>query len=192
VADTRLKPPREDRSSPKYRFRETPGLKPVLQKVPAMSTADPLYEMLPSPDKLEKLKWISRLGTKGEYALIRPPDNPQDYSSMSRLVRAFMTESHAVEDRRCKNRLEKVMRNIYDMASTPGPHAVKAAEFLWDRGWGTPKTSADDGDGKRGNAGYQVVILPPPGELSKVPIEHEKSALPPVPDFIDAEFKEGA
>lgn len=182
----KLKPKKQ-----KVRFQSNPALSPVLQIVPAMSPADPLFEMLPRPEYIQQLKWVARLGKNDSPKLMRPASDPKDYSSMSRLVRDFLTDSRSVcMDRAGHNRLYQVFKNMFELASTKGPQAVRAAEFLMDRGWGTAKPSDEELNARKKPGGYQVVVLSAPGELSKVPVEEDKAALPPAPDFVDAQFRE--
>lgn len=146
-----------------------------------MSPDDPLYEMLPSPDKIKALKWITRSSKMRDLARYGPKESLLD--THSKAIRVFLSECGKGSN---KTRFQRVLENAFEISTSKSPQAIKAAEFLFDRGFGTSSPGQEELAARR--QGLQVVHVIQP--VINRPVEEYKPPKEAEPKFLTARFEE--
>ena len=107
----------------------------------------------------------------------------------SEIVRRFLESRRECDlDEKGQTRFIRMIANMVRIASSKSPLSVSAFNALMDRAYGKAKPSVEEAEAIS-KAGIQIVYLQP--TLTDTEIAGEKKLLPPEPDFIDAEFREG-
>lgn len=116
--------------------------------------------------------------------LTKPLSLPPSAITLATKVATFL-EEEAGKDESGYNRLQRIMRNMAEIAESKSPKAVEAARFCIEYGYGKPRPS-DEALDAIAKGGVQIVYVAAP----EVPAGEERRALPTKPDFIDAEFND--
>jgi hypothetical protein len=108
------------------------------------------------------------------------------YNSAADLVRRFLEDARkgALNEKR-QTRLIAMIDRMHQIALSDKPQNVMAFSALMDRAYGKPKPSEEALDALA-KGGVQIVYVAPP----ELPEQGDALALPPKPEFIEAEFTE--
>jgi hypothetical protein len=156
-----------------------------------MPPDDPLYEMLPSQDKLQSMLWHPKSfgndfsknnpAVKEDIEVQEPFEKSLSTRSFSGIVKKFL---HGRIGGRGRTRLEQILDNLTEIAKSKSPQAVAAARELKEWSYGKSGEEVDDKK-RKGVMVVYVEKLP-----DNIPVEKPHEQLPPMPEFIDAEFGE--
>ena len=152
-----------------------------------MPKGDPLYEMLPSEDRLSTMKWVPRPVYQMPPSLRSQGIVDPVKTSCSRMVQLFLLDERQSQcDRQGRNRFLQLLLKLHETAmSGKGPYSVSAANILLERGFGKIKPSDEEVDMNR-NKGMNVVYV---SKIeNNIPIHEETPAMLPQPEFLEGEI----
>ena len=176
----------------------------IPQEQSAMPEGDPLSEMLPRPEIVDKLKWYARwLSSESRLRAaatrirnsnpspdsVAPTKLPTDPAA---IVKAFLLDSRRSEcDRSGRTRFQQLLNKLFQMATADkmSPQVIGAINALLDRGFGKVAPSPAEIEAEARKGGFQIVHIHP--VRGNIPVESAdaKPALAPAPEFIEAEFR---
>jgi len=153
-----------------------------------MEPSDPLYEMLPVPEKIEELKWKAPKAYEMPLTMRSTGIQESLKLSHSTIVRQFLLDERKSQcDRQGRNRFLQLLMRLHEIGMSKSPQAVAAINALLDRGFGKIKPSDEEIELNK-NRGYKVVHIH--SVQGNIPVESDQPALPPAPQFLEAEFGE--
>jgi hypothetical protein len=158
-----------------------PGAPPLV-----MPIGDPLYEMLPTWDLVSRVKWHKRKPYELPPNLKSTGVQESLKISAATIIKQFLFDERRSQcDRQGRNRFLQILVNLTAIASKPGPQSIAAATLLFDRGLGKVRPSDEELEANK-NRGYKIIMVSP--IHNDIPVEKEQAALPPAPEFLEAEF----
>jgi hypothetical protein len=151
-----------------------------------MSPDDPLYEMLPSEDKIDKLKWQPRQNYQMPPNMRTTGINDPIKVSCTRMVQLFLLDERRSQcDRQGRSRFLQLLLRLHEIAMGKGPQAVAAINVLMERAFGKIKPSDEELDVSR-QRGFNVVYVE--RIQNNLPVHEDTPALLPQPEFLDGEL----
>jgi hypothetical protein len=154
----------------------------ILKSDPENVTMAPANTNIPTRTKLLDRIPVNMRGV----GLARDGGKTQIYKSTADLIRRFLEDGRkgALNEKK-QTRLIAMIDRMHQIALSDKPQNVMAFSALMDRAYGKPKPSEEALDALA-KGGVQIVYVAPP----ELPEQGDVPALPPKPEFIEAEFTE--